>query len=126
MIIGIGTDIIELSRLNSVLDKHYHSFVHRIYTEHERYTAKKFAHPLSFFGGRWAAKEAIVKALGVSFGRRCGWQDINIENDHRGKPVVFLHGKGAETLKLLGVTRIHVSISHERSMACATAVAEQI
>ncbi len=126
MIIGIGTDIIELSRLSSVLDKHYHSFLHRIYTEQERNTAKKFAHPLSFFGGRWAAKEAIAKALGVGFGRRCGWKDINIENDHTGKPVVFLHGKGAETSKLLGVTRIHVSISHERSMACATAVAEQV
>ena len=126
MIIGIGTDIIELSRLSRILNNHYHSFVRRIYTEHEVKAAEKLADSLFYFGGRWAAKEAIAKALGVGFGRRCGWKDINIENDHTGKPVVFLHGKGAETSKLLGVTRIHVSISHERSMACATAVAEQI
>ena len=75
--------------------------------------------------GRWAAKEAVAKALGTGIGTSCGWKDIRVVRGADGKPDIRMQGAGAVTAGRLGVGTIHISISHERGLACAAAVAEK-
>jgi holo-[acyl-carrier protein] synthase len=124
MILGTGIDILEIPRLAAVLERHPESLLRRLLTERERRVAATRADALPYYAGRWAAKEAVVKALGVGVGSRCGFQDIEIDNDALGRPTVTLSGVGAETAASLGVAHIHLSISHEQHYACAMAIAE--
>jgi len=125
MIIGLGTDIVEVSRVSEVRKRHDGAFERKVYTPAEREKGldrKKGAD--HFFAGRWAAKEAIVKALGTGFGPECGWQDIEILNDDVGRPILTLTGAGRETAEKLGIKVWHLTISHEKHYASAVAVAE--
>ena len=79
----------------------------------------------AFYAGRWAAKEAVAKALGTGFGPKCSWTDIDISNDSQGRPIVTLSGVTAETARELGIDTWHISISHDREYACANAIAEK-
>jgi len=124
MIIGVGTDIVEIERVNRVLTRHPDTFPQRVFTEAECSLAAQREGKLEFYAGRWAAKEATVKALGCGIGPDCGFLDIEITNDERGKPVASLAGAGARTMARLGVANLHVSISHDTNYACAFAVAE--
>ena len=120
MIIGIGTDIVQIAHLERSLDKvKCHCF-----TAQEIAYADKFRDPLPHYAGRWAAKEALAKALGTGFGAACAWQDIEVINQDNGKPQVFLSGNAAETLKNLGGSKIHLSISHEKDYAVAFVILE--
>ena len=80
--------------------------------------------PKEFIAGRWAAKEAFSKALGTGMCAECAFVEIEVLSDERGKPFVKLYAATAETAKRLGITRIHVSISHERELATAFVVLE--
>ena len=80
--------------------------------------------PKEFIAGRWAAKEAFSKALGTGMCAECAFVEIEVLSDERGKPFIRLYAATAETAKRLGVSRIHVSISHERELATAFVVLE--
>ncbi len=126
MVIGLGLDIIEIARLRGVLDRHGERFADRVFTAGEQeIAAGRPRTKEEFFAGRWAAKEAVAKALGCGFGTDCGWQDIEIINDNRGKPEVSLHGRARQTADARGIKRLLVSISHEMHYATAVAVAEE-
>lgn len=125
MLIGVGTDIVEVERVSAVRQRHDGAFEEKVFTPEEcalGLSRRKGAD--HFFAGRWAAKEAIVKALGCGFGPDCGWMDIEILNDDRGRPIVALSGVGGELAATLGIQHWHLSISHEKHYACAVAVAE--
>jgi len=125
MIIGTGTDIIALSRIRDSIEKYGAHFLNYAFTEAEQGVGEaKGEMRFAFYGGRWAAKEAIAKALGTGFGAQCGWQDLCVLNDALGKPSVQLSGKAAETAAALGIRRWHLSISHEKDYAIAMAIAE--
>jgi holo-[acyl-carrier protein] synthase len=125
MIIGTGTDIVEVARVSQALARHSGAFEAKVFTVAERLVAEGLRKSADqYFAGRWAAKEAIVKALGTGFGPECGWQDIEILNDDRGKPIVTLSGDGATHADTLGIRSWHLSISHEKHYACAMAIAE--
>ena len=126
MIIGIGTDIIEISRLKDSIVKYGRHFLDHIYTAEEQAAAesKGEAGRFAFYAGRWAAKEAVSKALGTGFTAECQWTGIRILNDEAGRPFVELTGVTAETAAQRGIRQMHVSISHERAYACAFAVGE--
>jgi holo-[acyl-carrier protein] synthase len=124
MILGIGTDIVEIERVSGVLERHGEAFKAKVFTAGELALAEPKAEPAAYFAGRWAAKEAVAKALGCGFGADCGWLDVEIINNEAGKPEVSLHNAGAVTAQRMGVDVVHVSISHERSIATAYAVAE--
>ena len=124
MIIGVGTDIIQIQRLAHVLERHPRTFARRVFTAGEERLAAGGRASAPYYAGRWAAKEAIVKALGCGIGRECGFLDIEILNDGAGRPVAKLSGAGGATMDRLGVKRLHLSISHDVVNAVAFAVAE--
>lgn len=125
MIIGIGTDIVEVIRMEAMLGEHGESFIEKIFTDQEKEESGKRKEPAQYFAGRWAAKEALSKALGCGFGAQCSWKDITILNADSGKPELTLTGTALRTSQKLGVNSIHLSISHEKHYACASVVLEQ-
>lgn len=124
MIFGIGTDIADCNRVGSIYAKHGHHFVKNILTPAELERMAQLKDPKEFIAGRWAAKEAFSKALGTGMCAECAFVEIEVLSDERGKPFVNLYAATAETAKRLGITRIHVSISHERELATAFVVLE--
>lgn len=124
MIFGIGTDIVETERIAKALKRHGDRFVDFILTDREREVGKQRSEFIQFLAGRWAAKEAVAKALGCGLGAKCAWRDIEILHAPSGAPQAALSGCGRVTMDSLGIVRIHVSISHEHSCAAAFAVAE--
>ena len=117
MIIGVGTDIIEISRMEEALKSE--DFMSKVYTETEK--NKTFINTLS---GYFAAKEAVSKALGTGF-TKVSPNEIEIVNNPMGKPYVNLYGNAKEKAKSLGIRRVHVSISHSKDTAVAIAIAEK-
>jgi holo-[acyl-carrier protein] synthase len=115
----VGIDIIETARIRGVLDKHEDRFLQRVYTEWERaYCRRNVLH----LAGRWAAKEAVSKVLGLGV-RGVGWREIEIRRTPMGQPTVTLHGRAEERRRALGLTTpVAVSISHIRDLAVAVAV----
>ncbi len=122
-VIGIGTDIVEVLRIAQMIERHGELFLHRVYTprEIEYCSARKAA--TQHYAGRWAAKEAILKALGTGWARGIQWRDMEIRNDAAGKPSVALAGGAREICEQLGIGEVMVSISHCRTHASALAVA---
>ena len=121
-IIGLGTDIVETERISGVLAGFGSHFKERICTASELAAAEKKNDQNSYFAGRWAAKEAAAKALGCGIGSKCAFTDIEISNDHSGRPVMTFSGAAAAEAATLGVSDIKVSISHERHYAAATVI----
>ena len=115
----IGIDIIETVRIKGVLERHDDRFLRRVYTEWERgYCRRNILH----LAGRWAAKEAVSKVLGLGI-RGVGWREIEIKRTPLGQPIVALHGRAEERRRALGLTSpLAVSISHIRDLAVAVAV----
>ncbi|MDD5728805.1 MAG: holo-ACP synthase [Victivallales bacterium] len=124
MIVGIGNDIIKIERMQRLFDRRQQHFVERIFTESEIAEAARRHNQLEYYAGRWAAKEALSKALGCGIGKYCSWRDICILNGESGRPVMTLSGNGAAQARNLNASAIHVSISHEREYACATVILE--
>jgi len=118
---GIGIDIIEIERIkDAILSKT--RFKNRFFTEGEIAYCELHKSPWAHYAGRFAAKEAIVKALGTGF-RGFKWQDIEIVKDELGKPKVVLHNQANKLAQEEGITEIMISISHSRDYAVANAVA---
>ena len=116
----VGVDIIETARIKRVLDKFGDRFLRRIYTDWERaYCRRNVLH----LAGRWAAKEAVSKALGLGV-RGVGWREIEILRTPLGQPIVKLHGNAELRRMALGLGAMTVSISHIRDLAVAAAVGE--
>jgi holo-[acyl-carrier protein] synthase len=122
-IIGIGTDITECLRIARMIERHGELFIDRVYTPEEIKYCQSRKQATQHFTGRWAAKEAILKALGTGWRKGISWRDMEIRNEPGGKPVVALRGGLKDLVEQLGITDIHVTISHCRSHATATAVA---
>jgi len=125
MIVGMGIDVIEVERIREVLERHGESFLNHVFCKAEQAGAPAAAAAAAaYYAGRWSAKEAVAKALGTGIGRHCAWTDIRIVRWPSGQPAVELSGEGAESARRLGIRRIHLTISHEKRLACAAAVAE--
>ena len=122
MIIGLGTDIVEIVRIGEMIDRHGESFLNRIYTEEEIRYCQKRKHCNEAFAGRWAAKEAIMKVLGTGFVRGIGWQDIEVLAEKNGKPYVKMQGGAGEHARRIGIDEVLITISHCSTYATATAI----
>ena len=119
MIKGLGNDLIEIERIRKSIERHEAHFLNRLFTKKEQDYCCQFKDPVPSFAGRFAAKEAISKALGVGFGSTLSWLDLEILNDSRGKPVVhFLD----TAMKEFQNPVVLVSISHSKGHASAVAI----
>lgn len=123
MIRGIGTDILQLSRIEEALQR-TPKLADRILTEDELRQYSEQTDQPRFLAKRFAAKEAVVKALGTGIGRGVGWQHIEICKNQAGKPSVSLTGGAAEMADTLSIDQIHISYTDEREYIVAFAVAE--
>ncbi|MCA8982123.1 MAG: holo-ACP synthase [Planctomycetaceae bacterium] len=122
-ILGLGTDIVEISRISDMLARHAENFLERTYTPDEiAYCAPK-KNSAQHFAGRWAAKEAVMKAFGTGFVTGIHWTEIEVVVLKSGKPTVQLSATTAEFARQLGITEILLSISHGKEYAVATALA---
>ena len=122
-IVGIGTDITECLRIAKMVERHADLFLSRVYTPKEIQYCRSRKQSTEHFTGRWAAKEAILKALGTGWRRGIAWRDIEILNQADGRPVVYLHGGVKRIVEQLGISSLQVSISHCHTHAIALAVA---
>lgn len=113
-----GVDLVEIDRIEEAIGRWGARFLERVYTAEERAQCRDRATSLA---GRFAAKEAASKALGVGM-RSIGWQEIEVLNDGTGKPIVRLRGRAADRAEALGVVDMEVSISHTRRDAIALAI----
>lgn len=122
MITGIGTDIVDIRRIEHSLETYGAKFEQRIFTETERAIALNKVDKPSHYAKRFAAKEAIAKALGTGFNEGVSWQDIEITSLPTGKPHISLYGK-AKSL-ITADTNIHISLSDDGGFAIAYATIE--
>ena len=122
MIVGIGCDIIEIERIDRAIKSE--SFIRRVFTAEEAaYCQRRGQQAAASFAARFAAKEAVLKALGTGL-REGSLQEIAVENDGLGKPLVQLSGHFAMLAKQLGVKNIQISLSHSRELATAYVIME--
>ncbi|GEA62452.1 holo-ACP synthase [Vibrio comitans] len=124
-IVGLGTDIAEIERVEKALNRTGVSFAERILTEVEMERFHQLTSKAKFLAKRFAAKEAASKALGTGIAKGVSFQDFTISNDALGKPELLLSGKALEISQQLGVAHIHLSISDERHYAVATVILER-
>ena len=122
-VVGIGTDIVECLRIAQMIERHAELFIQRVYTQHEiEYCSVRKA-ATQHYAGRWAAKEAVLKALGTGWAGGIRWRDIEVRNDSAGKPRILLGGGARDVCEDLEISEMLISISHCRSHATAYAIA---
>ncbi|MBI2429534.1 MAG: holo-ACP synthase [Ignavibacteriales bacterium] len=122
MIIGIGVDIIEISRIKSSIDRYGDSFLRKLFTENEIKYCSSRQFPTQHYAARFAAKEAFAKAVSTGWSGDFEWKNVEVKNDAIGKPSFELYGKTAEVLK--GST-VFLSMSHSDDSVVAFVVIEK-
>ncbi|MFC1807057.1 holo-ACP synthase [Candidatus Omnitrophota bacterium] len=122
MILGTGVDIIEVSRIKNAAIRWKESFLKRIFTDNELKYSNERTTSYQHLAARFAAKEAVLKALGNGWTNRVEWKDIEVWNEKSGKPNVRLSGEVERISKKLGVDEIIISMSHTRTYAVANAL----
>ena len=122
---GLGTDLVHVPRLEQVLARHP-GFATRVYTPAEIAYCRAHREPGPRFAARFAAKEAVLKALGTGLARGMRWQDVEIAVGPARRPLVVLRGAVADTAWRLGVRTIQVSLSHAGEYALACAITDPV
>jgi holo-[acyl-carrier protein] synthase len=118
MEMAVGVDVIVISRVGKVLAKHPERFLKRIFTPEEAAFCRGRVHELA---ARFAAKEAVMKALGTG-ARGLAWREIEVLPNRRGKPLVYLHGDAKKRGDRIGLRGVDVSLTHEGDLAIAVVV----
>jgi holo-[acyl-carrier protein] synthase len=124
MILGMGIDVAEVSRIKHVIETQGERFLHRVYTENEIAYCEQFKNKFERYAGRFAAKEAAMKALGTGWSRGVRWKDVEVARERGRKPTILLAGAAKEIAAGLGVKNIAVSISHTAEQAIAHVIFE--
>jgi holo-[acyl-carrier protein] synthase len=123
-ILGVGIDIVDVNRIRKMAEEHGERFLKRVFSDEELAYCFRFSDPFPHLAARWAAKEAVSKALGTGFTRGVTWKSICIVNAPNGEPLVVLKDGAQRFAANLGVRKIWVSISHTRDYAVSVAVME--
>lgn len=124
MIVGLGVDIAEVARIEAAVGRHGERFLQRIFTTKEISYCESHKNRFERYAGRFAAKEAAMKALGTGWGEGVRWVDIEVVRQPGGRPTIELAGAAREHAERLGVTRIALSITHTNHTALAQVILE--
>ncbi|MCG3152215.1 MAG: Holo-[acyl-carrier-protein] synthase [bacterium] len=124
MLVGLGLDIIEVSRIRRVLRTFKGRFRDRIFTPAEIAYCQSKPRPSLSYAARWAAKEAALKALGCGWDQGIAWTDLEVGHAPNGAPTMTLHGRAAELWAQLGSPTIHITLTHTRTTAAAVVMLE--
>jgi holo-[acyl-carrier protein] synthase len=124
MIVGLGLDIAEVDRIEAAIQRHGRPFLERLFTPAEITYCQSHRHSGERFAGRFAAKEAAMKALGTGWRKGVRWVDFEVAREPSGKPMLKLHGKAAEFAGTLGVRNIVLTITHSGKTALAEVIFE--
>ena len=122
-VFGIGIDIVEVTRIAGVIERHDTSFLARLFTAAERAYCESQKHAAQHYAARFAAKEAVSKALGIGIGGHAGWLDLEITHDPAGAPQLMLHGAAQVFANQHGITEVKISLTHTHNYAAANAIA---
>lgn len=124
MVLGVGTDLIEVARIRAAHQRFGDRFLRRVLRSDEIDYCLAHADPFPFVAARFAAKEAVAKAFGTGIGRQLQWQDMEVRHLPSGQPYVVLHNQGLALLQQRQARALHLSLTHTRDYACAVAVLE--
>src|SRR5213083_1059689 len=120
----MGVDIAEVGRIQAAIKRHGEVFLRRVYTAKEREYCKQFKNKYERYAGRFAAKEAGMKALGTGWRRGVRWVDLEVVREKSGRPTLKLAGEAEKIAKELGVRQIALSITHTEEEALAQVIFE--
>jgi holo-[acyl-carrier protein] synthase len=123
MILGLGTDLVEISRVEEVLSRHGERFLRRVFTPAEQADCLERAHPATHLAARLAAKEAAMKALGTGWGFGVRWHDLEVRSGGTTPPTLCLGGAAKLRAEARGIRQALVSLSHDGNYAMAVVVA---
>jgi holo-[acyl-carrier protein] synthase len=124
MVVGIGTDLIEITRIAKSIDRFGERFLRRVFTPREIAYCQTKKNAAESFAARFAAKEAGAKALGTGISHGIGWLELEVAREPSGKPRLELTGRAAEWAAKLGVGKTALSLTHNRDVALAVVVME--
>ncbi len=122
MIIGIGIDITEIKKIEESIRRE--AFQRKVFTPAELETVNRFESKAEHFAGKFAAKEAFMKAIGAGVWQEVWFSQIEVLNDHSGQPYITASGEAAARLQESGAKQVHVSISHAGGVAVAVVILE--
>ncbi len=124
MIVGLGVDITEVNRIEAAIERRGRTFLERLFTPSEIAYCEKHRRRAERFAGRFAAKEAAMKALGTGWARGVRWVDIEVTREPSGKPTLKLSGAACAIATSLGVENIALTITHTGNTALALVIFE--
>jgi holo-[acyl-carrier protein] synthase len=124
MIVAIGIDIVEIARIEEIFARRGERFRNRIFTQAEINYCERRASRLESYAARFAAKEALMKALGTGWGGGIGWRDIEVLRAETGAPMIQLYGRALERMSEIGAQKAHLSLTHSRDIAIAQVILE--
>ncbi len=124
MVVSCGVDICETERIAGMVEEHGSKFLERTFTDEERAYALGRPREAEHLAGRFAAKEAVLKALGTGWSSGLSWLDISVSTLPSGEPRLKLSGRAKEVSEEKGITKLHISLSHCHRYAVAMVVAE--
>jgi holo-[acyl-carrier protein] synthase len=124
MVLGLGTDLIEIERIQASVDRFGDRFLERVFTIGEIAYCRRKKQPAESFAARFAAKEAGAKALGTGISRGVSWKEIEVRREMGQRPTLHFSGRAGELADALGVRRAHLTLSHSRGLAIAVALVE--
>ena len=124
MIVGMGIDVAEVPRIRAVIEGQGERFLRRVYTLDEVAYCEQFKNKYERYAGRFAAKEAAMKALGTGWRRGVRWVDFEVVREKGGRPTIRLDGEAKKIAEELGVKRIALSITHTEAQALAQVIFE--
>ena len=124
MIIGTGVDVVEIARFRKVLERLKDRFIFRVFTSGEQQFCSAHRDPAPHYAARFAAKEALFKALGTGWARGVTWLDVEVLRERQDAPFMVLHGEAQRLSESMGTRKIHLSLSHSEQWAVAMVILE--
>jgi holo-[acyl-carrier protein] synthase len=124
LILGLGIDLLETARMGLAIERSGERFVARVFTDEEAAYCRRQKRPEQRFAARFAAKEALLKALGTGWARGISWREVEVRREPGGAPTLQLSGRARELAREAGVERIHLSLTHLAEIVAAVVVLE--